>query len=219
MSLFYIRMRGLQKILLMAFASSCLTTGSFVLYGQNQCYKKSHTKHALTIGFQSGKSVLFETPTPSKKIKKQYFTNNALNLNVAISKHIKAESGISYNTIPSQSFVINGLAKPSTLKYSGVSVPFTLQYYPLQHHCRLQPYCGVGFQYNNNPFNASLSAPTDNNSADNAQSGTKYISVIFAQGMTFEINTKIQITQSFHFIPEGAEKTIGFGFGIGYMIQ
>lgn len=212
-------MRGLQKILLMAFASSCLTTGSFVLYGQNQYYKKPHAKRAVTIGFQSGKSLLFETPAASKKIKRQYFTNNAVNINVAINKHFKAESGISYNTLPSQSYQIKGLAKPSTFKYSGVSVPFTLQYYPLQHHCRLQPYCGVGFQYNDNPFSASLSAPADNSSVDNAQSGTKYISVIFAQGMTFEINTKIQITQSFHFIPEGAEKTIGFGFGIGYTIQ
>jgi hypothetical protein len=219
MSLFYITMRGLRKILLMAFASSCLTTGSFVLYGQSKIYKKPQIKHAVTIGFQSGKSVLFETPTAGKKAKARYFTNNSVNLNLAINKHFKAESGISYNTLPSQSYMINGLAKPSTLKYSGVSVPFTLQYYPLQHHCRLQPYCGVGFQYNNNPFNTSLSAPADNSSGENTQTGTKYISVIFAQGMTFEINTKIQITQSFHFIPEGAEKTIGFGFGIGYTIQ
>lgn len=204
----------------MAFASSCLTTGSFVLYGQNKCYKKPRTKHPITIGFQSGKSFLFETPVAGKNVKAHYFTNNSINLNFAINKHFKAESGFSYNMVQNQSHIINGLGKQSAFKYSGVSIPFTLQYYPIPHHCRLQPYCGVGFLYNNRPFSSSLSAPSDNtNSNDNAQSGTKYISVIFAQGMTFEINTKIQITQSFHFIPEGNEKTIGIGFGIGYTIQ
>jgi hypothetical protein len=212
-------MSGLRKILLLAIASSCLTTGSFVLYGQNQICKKSRIKHPVTIGFQSGKSFLFGKSMPTKKFNGHYFSNNSININMTINKHFRAEGGISYNTTPNQSNITNELGgKPSPFKYSSVSVPFTLQYYPLPHHCRLQPYCSVGFQYNNNPANITSSAG-DNNANDNVQSGTKYISIIFAQGMTFEINTKIQITQSFHFIPESADKFIGFGLGIGYTLQ
>jgi len=211
-------MHWLRKILLMSFACSCLTTGSFVLYGQSQICKKPRTKHSITVGFQSGKSLLFENSKPAKKFNGHSFSSNMVNLNLTINKHLKADGGICYNTTPTRPYITNELGvRPSSLKYTNVSVPITLQYYPLSHHCRLQPYCGVGFQYNNNPFNVTPS--TGDNSSNDIQSGTKYISVIFAQGMTFEINTKIQITQSFHFIPESADKTIGFGLGIGYTIQ
>ena len=48
------------------------------------------------------------------------------------------------------------------------------------------------------------------------QSDTKNITILFTQGFTFEVNTKIQVSQSLHFIPGNTTKVIGIDFGVGY---
>ena len=50
------------------------------------------------------------------------------------------------------------------------------------------------------------------------QSDTKYITIVFTQGVTFEVNTKIEVSQSFHFIPENNNTVIGINLGVGYKI-
>ena len=50
------------------------------------------------------------------------------------------------------------------------------------------------------------------------QPETKYITILFTQGVTFEVNTKIQVTQSFHFIPSNTNSVIGIDLGIGYKL-
>ena len=50
------------------------------------------------------------------------------------------------------------------------------------------------------------------------QADTKYITILFTQGVTFEVNTKIELTQSFHFIPTNTTNIIGIDLGIGYKI-
>jgi len=52
----------------------------------------------------------------------------------------------------------------------------------------------------------------------NSIKDTKYISILFTQGVIFEVSTKIQVNQSFHFIPESNAKRIGIDLGVGYQL-
>lgn len=187
--------------------------------------KRPNRRHNITIGFQSGQDA-FLNPSPSlqnRQTKTQYGVDHGLTIRKKLSPHFKIESGISYNQLPnpttkdySSNTNFNNCLKPYCL-----SLPTTLQYYFLPQKSKLRPYCGAGIQYNINispntisPFSGD-SYPA--HSQQNYQSGTKYISILFTQGVTYKINTKIQITQSFHFIPS-AIKTFGLDLGLGFTI-
>ena len=146
-------------------------------------------------------------------------TNNKIVLRKPINAHFKAEAGLSYSAFQNGSSTSFGSNNPLQ-KVSKFSLPITLQYYFLPEKSKVRPYCGAGLQYN---FNANGNAISPFNSDGRneyvPQTGNKYISIIFTQGITFEINTKIQVTQSFHFIPDNNNnKTFGIDLGIGFTL-
>jgi len=146
----------------------------------------------------------------------------------ALNAHIKMECGISYSVIQNaSSFNINDRTVGNkyyaiTQKAYNLALPVTVNYFFLPGHCCMHPYVGAGFQYNLNltdgsntisPFSGDYRASTVNQ-----QTGTKYISIRFTEGITFQVNTKIQINQSFHFIPDNNNKVIGVDLGFGYQL-
>jgi outer membrane protein W len=199
----------------MALASVCV-------YGQSKTLHP-YTKHKhITLGFQSGRDLLFHSSPllHSRQSKVHYAISSTLVLRKPLNNYFSIESGIKYSIVQNAAGPINnafcnnyiGARKP----YS-VSIPVTIQYYFLPEKSRIRPYIGGGLQYNFNTNGNNITpfhADTRNDYTD--QTGTKYISILFTQGITFEINTKIQINQSFHFVPGGTNKTIGIDLGIGF---
>jgi outer membrane protein W len=206
-----------RKILLTAAATTwLLSSGSLVLFAKNKV-KQLQNKGRITVGFQTGKSFSLLNTVNHKP---RYSSVNSASVKAPISAHVKAEVSLSYNTLQNQLFTNKISLNNTTLRTQSVSFPLTVQYYPLKHKCKMQPYCGVGVQYSPSPFK-TISSPgsADAQYSGGPQSGTNYISIFFAQGVTYEVNTRIQLTQSFHFIPESPNKSIGFGIGLGYNFQ
>jgi len=83
----------------------------------------------------------------------------------------------------------------------------------------MHPFFGAGLQYNIKPFCQTAPIYNDGGYNYSPQAGTKCISILFTQGVTFEINTKIEIGESFHFIPNNNNRVIGIDLGIGYKIN
>jgi outer membrane protein W len=203
------------KIFYLSIGILFLLTSALCVQGKNKT-KHAHPKNKVTIGFQTGKEYSFGN-TSIRQGKLQQYNKTGIVLRKPLSNHFKAEAGISYATPPSQCCVSNIYGTNQKIG-STLTLPATIQYYMLPKCCKLQPYIGTGLQYNFNgknivsPFTGEGSKIPAGSAAD-----TKYISIVFTQGVTFEINTRIQITQSFDFVP-AADKTIGIDLGIGYTL-
>ncbi len=201
----------------MVFASVCLSAKTKI--------KNHKKKQPITIGFQTGKSTkMFMPSMQSTHHTKGYLNSQKVVFNKTINRHFKAETGLGYNQIQScyPNNGINNINTQTFRKTNQTFIPVSIQYFPLSEKTRLHPFCGVGIQFNPN-LNTNFTSPF-NNSGDNyqntgySQQGTKYISIIFTQGVTYEINTKIQITQSFHFLQNNIENTLGIDVGVEFSL-
>ena len=189
-------------------------------------HAKDNTKHknkkqSIAIGFQSGKNYtatsLFGTHN-NTTIERKFTVRKTL------GKHLKTETGINYLLKMPDNKDKYTKDPFKYLKPYRTSLPVSLQYYPFSEHKKVQPYCGLGLQYNfslDNKHSNSYTTPTEMLSDAKSQQllqGTKYISLFFTQGIIYEINTKIQVTQSFHFIPDNNSSTFGIDLGIGFTL-
>ncbi len=218
-------MSTLYKIFLATLAISYMALASVCVYGQNKLLRpKLKQKQSVSLGFQSGRELLFHSSPliHSRQSKVHYSISNTLFLRKPVNTHFKIETGIKYSAIQNIPVKINGIGKESFIipkTNRSLSIPVTIQYYFLPENSRIHPYCGAGLQYNINGNGNISPFKSEIHSDDVVQNGgTKYISILFTQGITFEINTKIQLNQSFHFIPGSTDKTIGIDIGIGFNI-
>jgi len=223
--LFCIMMRLRNKILTLAFSMSYIAVASLSLHAQTTSkHLKAKPKHSgATIGFQSGRELLFNSSPliHSKQSKVHYGISNALVLRKPLGTHFKAEAGINYNVIQgANSFSDKTNNNLSTQKAYQLGLPVTINYFCLPEHCRVRPYFGAGVQYNVNLQGSNAISPfsTETYPTESQMPGTKYISILFTQGVTFQVNTRIEINQSFHFIPDNANKVIGINLGFGYKL-
>ena len=212
-------MSSSKKILSVLFGIIYLSLVSLYVSGQAKA-KKSNKKDKVMVGFQRGRELLFNSSPlmHSKQSKVHTAINNRIVLRKPLNTHFKVETGINYSVIQNQCCVgkISDYNPINFQKQYKLSLPITIQYNFLSEQCRVRPYIGAGLQYNFYNKNISFSPPTsDYHTDNNPLPETKYISIIFTQGVTFEVNTKIQICGSLHFIPDN-NKTIGIDLGIGY---
>jgi outer membrane protein W len=188
---------------------------SVCVHGKNKT-KQPTTDKKITIGFRAGKE--FQLNPGGRQV----ITNNTgIIFRRPVSNRFKVEGGINYGTTQNQCCISSLIAGNSSgPKPYKLTLPASIQYYMLPKCCKLQPFMGAGLQYNFSNRNTTLSPFTGDArktyNTDNT-GGTQYISILFTQGVTFEVNTRIQITQSFHFMPD-ANKTIGIDLGIGYRL-
>jgi outer membrane protein W len=192
-------------LLLWTFSIASITVDAQSAKKQN---KKGHQSKT-TFGIQAGKEITLVAPSFGKRSKANYNNNKSLVLKQQIIQHFKVETGLNFGSTSK----VNGLDKINKL-----TLPVTLQYYFLPDKYKLRPYCGAGVQgklysSENLPSTANSDTQPDNhsNTADK-----KYISILFTQGVTFEVNTKIQVNQSLHFIPGNSSRVIGIDIGVGY---
>lgn len=150
----------------------------------------------------------------------QYGIKNSLGVNKPITPRLSADAKVSYSTYLSNCCIeqIFGHYKKSTVA-SELSMPVTIQYSLFPEHSRVRSYVGAGVLYNNQFVSVQNNSTGDAlNRYDATATDKKYISILFTQGVTFEVNTKIQFTESIHFVPDN-DKTIGIDIGIGYRIR
>jgi hypothetical protein len=207
-----------KKYLLLAVP--CVAPTSGVVFGQDGFYNQKKTT-SFTIGFQTGREQVFRSLSINRApTKVQVATRNTIVFRTPINNHFKLETGLSYNTIPNNIVTIKGLDKKNIVRPNNTTtIPLTLQYCIAPSKTRVQVYFGAGVQCNIN--SASNPLPNFNchtNPDYRAITGTKYINLVITQGITFQINARIRLNQSFHFIP-GADTVIGFDLGIGYKIR
>ena len=211
-----------NKISILTLACCYMALASVCVYGQGKTLRGTRQRQTVAVGFRSGRDILFNSPTllPAKQTKVHYAISSTLVLSKPINKHLTIESGLRYSVIQNAANPFNRINDYTAPKKPfSISIPVTIQYYFLPEKSRVRPFIGAGMQssFNTNSNNISpFSANTHLDYTD--QTGTKYISILFTQGITFEINTKIQVNQSFHFIPETANKTFGIDIGIGFKL-
>lgn len=218
-----------KKILTFLLTLSCTTFAALCLHAQinlkNTKVKPRHS-NPTTIGFQSGRELLFNSSplVHSKQSKVHYGLSNSLVLRKPLNTHFKAEAGVIYGTVQNSSSMTNlndRVGNIAAQKACYVSMPLTINYFCLPEHCKVRPYFGAGIQYNINVQGGNAISPFSNETypqENQTPSGTRYISILFTQGITFQVNTKIEINQSFHFIPDNSNKIFGINLGIGYKI-
>ena len=195
-----------------------LTASTACLYGKERSSKKHKHIPELIVGFKTGRSLLFpQVPPSDTKTKKHLIQTRGFVLAKPLNNYFRIETGVNYNTVQTSSTGI-GYKNPIT-PYS-VTVPVTIQYYFLPEKRRLKPFFGAGFQYQYNLSGANnpSSFPDIRNYTTPIQPGTKYVNILFTQGVTFEINTKIQISESIHFVPGSSDRMIGIDLGLGYKL-
>ena len=176
--------------------------------------KKENTKGTTTISLKTGESLSLNTNNfnQGSKLNKK---STGVYVQKKINTHLSVEAG--YVQQKDYSSQINTEEKYKLLSTNQFQIPITLQYYVLPTKRKLQPYCGTGFVYNSENLNQSQFTKTDITRVENSDnSGHKTISIVFTQGISYEVNTKIQVNQSFHFITGTQNQTFGFDLGIGY---
>ncbi len=198
-------------ILLSALAVSAST------YTYGQAKKKTKKTTGITLGFQGGREILFNSSPliHSRQSKVHYGISKSFVLRKSIGAHFKAETRLNDVTYPGAMMTGNNKGE-NKFSASKINIPLTLQYHPLCCGAKVDPFCGLGLQYNFNPssgYHPNIEVPVQN-----TNTGTKYISILFTQGVTYEISTKIDLDESIHFIPGTGSKSLGFNVGIGYKL-
>lgn len=189
----------------------CTTVASLTVFAQSKipgAGKKEKTK--ATFGIQAGKELLLgQNAAATNHAKHRCINSKSITYIQPITKNLKIETGVNLGILPKTK---------GTERLNKISVPLTVQYYLRPEKCKLRPYCGAGIQgktYSGEEPASSIK--TDVQCQHNSHSAdTKYITLLFTQGVTFEVNTKVQVSQSLHFIPGSNNKEIGINFGVGY---
>ena len=217
-------MATLNKLFVSTLVLAYFALGTACVYGQNRITNTGKKKKALTIGVAAGKD-LFYQPGPglfSKHSSPEYATNHTLFARKSITKHVKVEAGINYRT----SVTATGNKLPDGTAYqanktSKLTLPLTIQYYLLPEHSKVNTFVGAGPQVNllNNASYGYPPFSSDIRTDKIPQRGTKYISVLITQGVTFQINTKIQLTETLHFSPANAGNIVGIDIGVGFYLE
>ena len=198
-----------QKILPFMLALWTLSIASITVYAQSEAKQtKKENRGRTTFGIQAGKEITLVAPF-GKRSKAHYSNNKSLVLKQQINQHFKVETGLNFASTGK----VNSVEKISKL-----SLPVTLQYYFLPDKYKLRPYCGAGVQgklYSSENLPSTVNTDTQPDPHSNT-ADKKYITILFTQGVTFEVNTKIQVNQSLHFIPGNSSRVIGIDIGVGY---
>ncbi len=142
--------------------------------------------------------------------------SNGIVVRMPIVKHFKAEVSLDYAQMLNYGKHGDQVKTLPSRNAPVISLPVSIQYYFLPKKCKVQPYAGLGTVIYSDVKN-SLSI-LDNGEIRTKPLSTKYISLFFTQGIIFEINPKIQLSESVNFMTENGRNTIGVNFGIGFKI-
>ena len=174
-----------------------------------------------TIGFYRSNQI-FDVSRNGYTAKNKPLSSSGVVVRMPIVKHFKAEIRFDFPHMVSQMKEGNNPADRSSafpfLGNAGTTANFTMpvsiDYFFLPTKSRIQPYFGAGTVVYTD-MNRMLSF-SDNSEPTHTTPGTKYISLMINQGIIFEVNPKIQVTESIHLINNGPRTSLDLSFGIGF---
>ncbi|GAA4465078.1 hypothetical protein GCM10023093_16650 [Nemorincola caseinilytica] len=183
--------------------------------------------HKYTIGFERQVySVYANRPVQlSHKTRNAEEQCNRLIFRMRLTTRFRIETGLSFRDIDR---ILNHRYNRSfnIFQPCKLSVPLTIQYQLGSDYKRLRPYFGAGVQYTQQVISAN-GIPAEPGSKDAVSSeynnrtlsNLRYMNIIFTQGIIYDINPDLQISQSLHIAPENGIKPIGINIGVGYRIK
>jgi len=172
-------------------------------------------KHIATpyFGFYHGRQLL-DVGNNGYKCKRCESMNNGFVVRMPLVSHFKLEAGLQYNYTLGPNSILPAKKGQLTNRNSSITLPITIQYYIRPDKRRLRPFFGFGAM--TNVFDQKQQFSLGDGSSYPSMAGTKYVSILFTQGITFAISTKIDITESIHFMPQQEGSSVGFSIGIGF---
>ncbi len=184
--------------------------------------KLTKLDHKFTIGFERRVATFYfpQSVQYNRKTKVAEEQTNRIILRMKLTSRFRLETGLSYKAIDkilknngkfNKAFNINQPCK--------LSVPLTIQYQLQNERKRLRPYFGAGVQYYQQDLPSGVNDGDYSMFQTGMSNGLKYINIIFTQGLIYDINKDLQITQSMHILPENGMKPIGINIGVGYRIK
>lgn len=187
-----------------------------MIAGAAQAKNRNHqhaTRHQpLTIGFHTQAGKILDVGK-NRTLRATPSFSNGFIVRMPLITHFKAEYGLFYNSNLAGNIPTFSPARKSN-SINNISLPVTVQYYMRPEHKGLKPYVGVGAllqrccQTENYPLG----------DADIARKGTRYVSLLFNQGVIFEVNPHIELNESIHIVQEKDNTSVGFNVGIGFKL-
>lgn len=189
---------------------------SYKSMGQDSLYNRN--KRELTVGFTVGGRYMFNSPLFNKSLnfknKSCCHYTEGMFLKKYITEHMAIETGLNYMTAEAP-VNYNPERVVRTGKEYTVSIPATAQYYIRPSKARLNTYVGAGVNYNYTTQTNTVRTETGNKNQKNV---TTNVNIAVVQGVIYQVNTKIQVRESIHFIPSNQNncQEVGFNIGVGY---
>lgn len=185
--------------------------------------------HKFTIGFERQVySIYANRPLElSRKTKQAEEQCNRIIIRMRLTTRFRIETGLSFKAIDR---ILNTRYERSFNIYEPckLTAPLTIQYQLGNDHKRLRPYFGAGVQYTQQFISANGNLSVDAGNRDafstdinnrNLSNNIRYMNIIFTQGIIYDINPDLQVSQSLHINPENGIKPIGINIGVGYRIK
>jgi hypothetical protein len=175
----------------------------------------------LSIGFERQVYSIYRPGTIvlTERTKKAAEQCSMILVRMKLTSRFRLETGLSYKDID-RLLSIN--SRQACINMNGpcsVSVPLTIQYQLLNERSRIHPYFGAGIQYSNYTQRSITRDGRDIINDPTITNSVKYMSIIFTQGLIYDVTPNLQITQSIHILPENGMKPIGINLGIGYRLR
>lgn len=215
-----------KNILNLALSATVLTAGACT-YSHAQNFDRSKlTKldHKFTIGFERRVYTLYPRNVALSKSTTQAVENcNRIIFRMRLTTRFRIETGLSFAAI--DRILANRIDKTFNIyQPCKLSAPLTIQYQLGSDKKRLRPYFGAGVQYTQQVISANGEATISKDGNDyynrSLSNTLKYMNIIFTQGIIYDINPDLQVSQSLHIMPEASGfKPIGINIGVGYRIR
>lgn len=207
--------------------SAALLNTAACSYSHAQNFDRSQlTKldHKFTIGFERNVYTLYpQNVELSRKTKAAEENCNRIIFRMRLTTRFRMETGLSFAAI--DRILANRIDKTINIyQPCKLSVPLTIQYQFGSDKKRLRPYFGAGVQYTQQVISANGEAAISKDGNDyynrSLSNTLKYMNIIFTQGIIYDINPNLQVSQSLHIMPHASGfKPIGINIGVGYRIR
>jgi hypothetical protein len=206
----------MKKILLFLYTFVAVISSCSLVNGQDSCGSMQKPGGDWELGLQGGTALLIESPH-SNQANKYAFTEGVFvkkDWNDQLSMNIE----LNYATIKNTGTSKNIFTAKGTGKMYNISIPVTVEY-NIRLSKKLKTFVGTGVVFNTSQDSYTLFNFKEGyvNSVKTIKTNTSTGSLIFTQGITYDISPRISIKESVHFIPKGPCncKQYGIAFGIG----
>lgn len=193
-------------------ALGLLSSSSTTVNAQSIGKRKFIHLHNTTIGISRGIDLLDVAKGTTIK---HHTATSGFFFRIPLISKLKFELGLNY-TYNAQEYCLDGRKVRVANLLNKVTVPVSVQYYLLPKESKLQPFFGMGLVFNPN---TNSYIPNETSNLTLSRQNNTFMSILFTQGMTYEINTKLNITETIHLMNTDGTNRVGISLGVGLKLQ